>query len=154
MPPRHKDTAGPAAASEHEKDFYSWLTQQARLVRDGRWETIDRENLAKEIEALGEQQFNALESALYGLLMHLLKWDHQAIRRSRGRSQSIQSQRLAVGEVLARNPGLKPRIADALARAYRRARTDVAEETALDEESFPAKCPYEWDEIATREISV
>ena len=154
MASRSKDTAGSASASEHEKDYYSWLTQQARLVREGRWDAIDRESLAKEIEQLAEEQFNKLEGALHLLLVHLLKWDHPAIRRSRGRSQSIQSQRLAVSELLARNPGLKARSADALARSFRRARADVAQETALDESSFPAKCPYDWDEIAAREFAV
>jgi Domain of unknown function DUF29 len=154
MVSRSKDTTGSTPASEHEKDFYSWLMQQARLVRDGRFAAVDREKLASEIEALAEEQFNKLEGALHGLLMHLLKWDHQAIRRSRGRSQSIQSQRLEVVELLARNPGLKARIADALTHSFRRARADVAQETALDEGSFPAKCPYDWDEIAAREFSV
>lgn len=152
MASRAKGSAAPVA--DHEQDFYSWLMEQARLVRDGRWDDVDRQNLAKAIESLGQEQFNKLESALRVLLMHLLKWDHPAIRRSRGRSQSIQSQRLEINAVLARNPGLKPRIAEAFTRAYRRARADAAQETALDENSFPAKCPYDWDEIAAREFSV
>src|SRR6516164_467576 len=64
-------------------DFYSWLIEQAAHLRSGRFEALDRENLAEEIESLGREQFNKLESALRVLMMHMLKWDHQPSLRSR-----------------------------------------------------------------------
>jgi hypothetical protein len=152
MATRSKDSSGSAA--DHQQDLYSWLVEQARLVRDGRWQAIDQDNLAKEIERLAQQQFDTLASAIHGLLTHLLKWDHPAIRRSRGRVQSMQSQRQAVADVLVRNPGLAPRIPEALAHCYRKARAEAANDVGLDENSFPAKCPYEWDEIVAREFAI
>src|SRR5437763_16983985 len=77
----------PAAA--YERDFYSWLMEQARHVRDGRWDALDRENLAEEIESLGREQFNKLESVLRVLMLHMLKWDYQPDRRSRSRPLSV-----------------------------------------------------------------
>jgi Domain of unknown function DUF29 len=152
MASRGKDTA--STATDHGRDLYSWLVEQARLVRDGRWEAVDQANLAREIDALAQEQFNTLESAMHVLLTHLLKWDHPAIRRSRGRVQSVQTQRRAVVDVLARNPGLKARVQEAMAQCYRKARAEAANDVGLDESSFPAKCPYEWDEIVTREFAV
>ena len=152
MATRSKDSSGSAA--DHQRDLYSWLVEQARLVRDGRWHAIDQDNLAKEIERLAQQQFDTLASAIHGLLTHLLKWDHPAIRRSRGRVQSMQSQRQAVADVLVRNPGLAPRIPEAIAHCYRKARAEAANDVGLDENSFPAKCPYEWDEIVAREFAI
>jgi hypothetical protein len=152
MATRSKDSSGSAA--DHQGDLYSWLVEQARLVRDGRWQAIDQDNLAKEIEGLAQQQFDTLASAIHGLLTHLLKWDHPAIRRSRGRVQSMQSQRQAVADVLVRNPGLAPRIPEAIAHCYRKARAEAANDVGLDENSFPAKCPYEWDEIVAREFAI
>jgi hypothetical protein len=152
MASRGKDTA--SIATDHGRDFYSWLVEQARLVRDGRWEAVDQANLAREIDALAQEQFNKLESAMHGFLTHLLKWDHPAIRRSRGRVQSVQEQRQAVVDVLARNPGLKSRVSEAMAQCYRRARAEAANDVGLDESSFPAKCPYEWDEILAREFAI
>ena len=152
MATRSKDSSGSAA--DHQRDLYSWLVEQARLVRDGRWQAIDQDNLAKEIEGLAQQQFDTLASAIHGLLTHLLKWDHSAIRRSRGRVQSVQSQRQAVADVLVRNPGLAPRIPEAIAHGYRKARAEAANDVGLDENSFPAKCPYEWDEIVAREFAI
>src|SRR3954463_5198548 len=90
--------------AEYWKDFYSWLMEQARAVREGRWGAVDRENLAEEIESLGREQFNKLESALRVLLVHFLKWDHQPERRSRSWVLSIDGQRLEIADVLADNP--------------------------------------------------
>jgi hypothetical protein len=85
------------------------------------------------------------------LLLHLLKWDHQPERRSRSWDLSITTQRVEVDDVLTDNPGLKPRIPEALARAYRKARLDAAKETGLDEATFPKTCPYSFDEAMTRQ---
>src|SRR5262245_4376769 len=111
-------------AAQYWKDFYSWLMQQAQHVRAGRWEAVDRENLAEEIESLGREQFNKLESALRVLMMHMLKWDHQPRMRLRGWVLSIEAQRIELDDVLSDNPGLRPRVAEATARAYRRARIE------------------------------
>lgn len=146
-------TSGPGLAppadprAEYERDFYSWLMEQARLVREGRWSAIDRDNLAEEIESLGREQFNKLESALRVLLLHLLKWDYQPERRSRSWELSIKEQRIAVQDVLDDNPGLTPRIPEATARAYRRARIEAAKETELDMDVFPATCPYDFEAL-------
>jgi len=87
MTSRIKDEVGLAPAdqppaADYARDFYSWLMEQAQHVRAGRWDAIDRENLAEEIESLGREQFNKLESALRVLLVHILKWDHQPRRRT------------------------------------------------------------------------
>ena len=138
------------ARTDYDRDFYSWSLEQARLVRAGQWHAVDRENVAEEIESLGREQFNKLESALRVLLMHILKWDHQPEKRSRSWSLSIKAQRIELDDVLGDNPGLKPRLDEAIARGYRRARLEAARETGLDEDQFPAQCPYSWDEIVSR----
>jgi hypothetical protein len=139
-------------AADYERDFYSWLMEQARHVRDGRWGAVDRENLAEEIESLGREQFNKLESALRVLLTHMLKWDHQPERRSRSWLLSIEAQRVELENVLTDNPGLKPRLAEAIARGYRRARIEAAKETGIETGVFPETCPYSFEEIASREF--
>jgi len=138
--------------ADYDRDFYSWLMEQARHVRDGRWDAVDRENLAEEIESLGREQFNKLESTLR-VLLRILKWDHQTALRSRSWALSIKSQRADLDDVIADNPGLKPRIAEAIARGYRKARIEAARETGLDEEQFPDACPYDWNDITSREFS-
>jgi hypothetical protein len=139
--------------AEYQQDFYSWLMEQARHLRDGRFDALDRDNLAEEIESLGREQFNKLVSALRVLIAHMLKWDHQPALRSRSWVLSIEEQRLEIADLLADNPGLKPRVAEAITRPYRRARIAAARETGLDEAQFPSTCPYLSDEITTRSFS-
>jgi len=137
----------------YARDFYSWSLEQARLIREGRSDALDLANLAEEIESLGREQFNKLVSALRVAMMHMLKWDHQPAARSRSWGLSIQEQRLEIADVLADNPGLKPRLGEAMARAYRRARLEAARETGLDEAEFPSTCPYSFDDITARSFS-
>ena len=127
--------------------------EQARHIRDGRFDALDRDNLAEEIEAAGAEQFNKLVSALRVLMLHMLKWDHQTALRSRSWVLSIEEQRLEIADVLADNPGLRPRAAEAIVRAYRWARLEAAKETGLDETVFPPACPYSFDDIVSRVFS-
>lgn len=138
----------------YDRDLYSWSIEQARLLRAGRFADVDRDNVAEEIESLGREQFNKLESALRVLLLHLLKWDHQPSMRSRSWVLSIKMQRIEIDDVIADNPGLKPRIGEAVGRAYRKARLEAAGETGLDEDEFATQCPYEWAAITGRDISL
>ena len=139
--------------ANYDRDVYSWSQEQARALRDGKWSEVDRENVAEEIESLGRTEFNKLESALRLLLIHMLKWDHQPSKRSRSCSLSIKEPRLEIEDLLADNPGLKPRVDEAIARAYRRARVLAAKETKLAEKRFPAECPYSWKDIVAREFT-
>ncbi len=139
--------------AEYEHDFYSWLLEQARHIRDGRFEALDRDNLAEAIESLGREQFNKLVSALRVSMLHMLKWDRQPAMRSRSRVLSIEEQRLEIADVLADNPGLRPRIGEAITRAYRRGRIAAAKETGLDESVFPTSCAYSFDDIVSRTFS-
>ncbi len=101
---------------------------------------------------MGREQFNKLESALRVLLTHILKWDNQPRRRSRSWVLSIEAQRIQVENVLSDNPELKPRLPEAIARGYRSARVEAANETGLETGAFPQTCPYSFDELMSREF--
>ena len=60
---------------------------------------------------------------------------------------------MEIADVLSDNPGLKPRIGEAVSRAYRRARIEAAKETGLDETAFAETCPYSFDDILSRNFS-
>lgn len=150
--------AGPVTLKKKERagydsDFYSWSQEQGRLVREGRWGEVDPDNVAEEIESLGREQFNKLERAIRIILMHILKWDHQQERRSRSWALSVKGMRVELENLLSDDPGLKPRIPEAMARAYRRARIDAAKETEKREATFPETCPYSFEEVTSRAFS-
>jgi hypothetical protein len=146
--------ADKSLSAHYDRDFYSWSLEQAQIVREGRWDALDRENVAEEIESLGREQFSKLESALRVLLVHFLKWDHQPQRRSKSWIISIKDQRIELEQVLEDNPGLKSRLDEPLERTYRRARLQAANPTGLDEEIFPTSCTYSWDDISSRTFSL
>ena len=140
--------------ADYEHDFYSWSLEQARLIRESRWDGIDRENVAEEIASLGREQFNKLESALRILILHILKWDYQPAMRSRSWVLSIETQRLEIEDVLGDNPGLKPRVPEAIRRAYRKARLEAARETGLEKDAFPPVCPHEFADLTEHAFKV
>jgi hypothetical protein len=144
--------AKPADGTGYEEDFYLWANEQAERLRRGEWSRLDALNLAEEIEDLGREVYNELESRFRIILLHLLKWDHQPGRRTRSWTASIKVQRIDAEELLQKHHSLGPRVPEAIAEAYRRARIEASGETDLDEDTFPPECPYSFDEIMTRPI--
>ena|SRR2546423_4354258 len=133
-------------------DLYSWAVEQAALLRAGKIAEADVLNIAEELDDVGNEQYDKLESALRLIVLHLLKWDHQPERRSRSWYASIAVQRNHVRKVLRKNPGLKPLLNEAIAEAHEDARLEAAADTDLEEGAFSKQCPYSWEIIMERPI--
>jgi hypothetical protein len=144
-----EETKRPAAKAA---DLYSWALRQAELLRAGRLSEIDAEAIAEEIDDVGEEQYDKLESALRVLMLHLLKWDHQPDKRSRSWTASVREQRRRVLRQLRKNPGLRSRLSEALGEAYEDARDEASAETGLPPSVFPERRPFEYAEIMERSI--
>jgi hypothetical protein len=141
------------AGARHDRDLYSWAIEQAALLRAGRLAEVDALSIAEEIDDVGNEQYDKLESALRLILLHLLKWDRQRQRRSRSWQLSIAIQRRHVLRVLRKNPGLKSMVDEAITDAYETARLEAAAQTLLDDDAFPLECPYSWNDIMERAIA-
>lgn len=148
-----KQPPGTPARTRYEDDLYSWVQEQVELLRAGRLGEIDANNIAEELSDVGNEQFDKLESAFAVLTQHLLKWDHQPERRSRGWAATIREQRRRIERVLRKNPGLKPHLAEAMTEGYADGRDRAIAETELPDETFPLECPYSFDEIVSRGIA-
>ena len=72
----------------YETDFYLWTQQQAALLRQGPFNRVDLDlaNIAEEIESMGKSDRRAIESHLFVILLHLLKWQFQPSRRGKSRN--------------------------------------------------------------------
>src|SRR5271166_806537 len=88
-----------------EADLYSWAVRQAALLRAGRLSEIDPVAIAEEIDDVGEEQYDKLESELRVLMLHLLKWGHQPEKRSRSWTLSVAEHRTRAQRQLRKNPG-------------------------------------------------
>ena len=131
----------------YETDFYAWANEQASLLRAGKLSAADIEHIAEEIESMGKTEKRELINRLRVLLMHLLKWQWQPVGRSVSWQLTIKEQRREVEDHLLDNPSLKARLPEAMVSAYRLARIAAARETSLPEATFPAECPWSFDQI-------
>ncbi|MDG4552700.1 MAG: DUF29 domain-containing protein [Candidatus Competibacter sp.] len=131
----------------YDTDFYLWTQQQAALLRQGRLQAVDAENLAEEIESMGKSDRRSIGSHLRNILLHLLKWRYQPERRGTSWIESIGTARDEVEDILADSPSLVPQV-DALTTAeYSRARRKAAKETGLPLTTFPEQCPFTAEQI-------
>ena len=134
----------------YESDPYAWSLRQAELLKAGRLDEIDAENIAEEILDVGRTEYRVFEGALRVLLTHMLKWDHQSAKQSRSWENTIAVQRHHALRQLRDNPSLTSRIGEAVEAAYSDARRMASSAAELDVEVFPEACPYDWDAILNR----
>ena len=127
----------------YETDFDLWLKETVNLLRKGEIEKLDIENLAKEIEDIGNNRKDALESNLLGVLQHLLKWKYQPQKRTNSWKASITEHSLRLNKAFKKSPSLNPYFEDVFAECYQDARLITAQETGLDICVFPETCPFE-----------
>jgi Domain of unknown function DUF29 len=90
--------------SLYDQDFLAWTEQQAALLRAGRLDQLDLDNLAEELDTMGRSEWSELENRLEVLLMHMLKWDYQPARRSRRWKATMRERRNAPRRLLRRSP--------------------------------------------------
>lgn len=126
----------------YESDFYHWTVDQVANLRLGNLDGLDLENLAEEIESLGNQQRSELENRLAVLLGHLLKWDLQPDLRGKSWRSTIKEQRRQIQRLITKNPSLKSYLDEAISEGYESALDLVVRETPLDYQDLPQVCPY------------
>ncbi len=131
----------------YEQDFYGWTQEQAALLRAGRLTELDIENLIEEVETMGRSEKRELESRLTVLLLHLLKWKYQEVRRGRSWELTIDEQRIRFCRTLKENPGIKPLLDDIQTDAYRLAVVQASRETKISKNVFPSECPWALEQI-------
>src|SRR5277367_4075227 len=107
--------------SEYDTDILLWSERQADALRRRATNEIDWDNVAEEIESVGNEQRHAVESLLINIMQHLLQitawptasavshWQHE-----------IDGWRVQVNRRLRRGPKLRADITEAgLAELYR-----------------------------------
>ena len=125
----------------YERDFYLWVEEQARLLRQGSLERLDVVKLVEEIEDLGIGAKKAVKSNLVIVLLHLLKHQFQR-RRSRSWRASIVEHRQRLRDDFRTSPSLGGYARSIYGEAYADARARALAETGLPEPSFPSEPPY------------
>ena len=128
--------------SYYDTDFHVWCHEQARLVREGRFNELDIENVAEELESMGRSDRHQIGCRLEVLIAHLLKWRFQPGARSSSWRRTIREQRSRIGMVVEDSPSLKSYPASIALECYNAARLAASDETGVDYTLFPEECLF------------
>ena len=139
--------------SSYEGDVYGWSFRQAELLRQGRYDDLDIENIAEEIESSGRSQPAALQSSYRLIAGHILKALFQPERPTRSWVVTILRERLNAQDCLDANPSLKPHRSEVFEAAYHQARKLASAETGLPLKTFPVEPPFTLDELSSEDYT-
>lgn len=137
----------------YEQDETAWLERSVRLLREGRLEELDYENLKEFLDAMANRDRREVESRLAVLLAHLLKWGHQPDQRRRSWLATVEVQRHELS-LLLRSGTLRNHAEAELESAYRAAVRQAAAETGIDPKALPPQCPYTVTDLLEIELSM
>lgn len=136
-------------AVKYEEDVIAWANEQARLLRAGRFDMLDIEHLADEIEDVGKSEKRELANRMAVLLCHLLKWQFQPERRGSSWKRTIDNQRKRLKRVIGIVPSLNALLCDKewFDDAWSDGLLMAAKETEKEADSFPDVCPWTTEEL-------
>jgi Domain of unknown function DUF29 len=126
--------------SLYEADFYAWTQEQARLLRERRFDDLDLDNLVDEVESVGSSEKREIKSRLVVLIGHLLKWKFQP--GGRGSSWSEQ-----IVDMITISPSLRSFQEAQIGARYRAARLLAANQTGIAYGVFPPECPFDSHQV-------
>jgi hypothetical protein len=150
----------------YEKDFYLWVLENLKLLKNKEFELVDWENLLEEIEYMARKELRSVISLMAVIMEHLYKWENyrESAYMGSGWKKSILNARKELIDLFDEMPSLK-RIAqekESLNKAWRRAVNslivwfDEDENKNLakkyfgrppTEEDFPKECPYTFEQV-------
>ena len=137
--------------TSYEIDVVAWANEQAGLIRAGRFDLLDLEHIAEEIEDVGKSEQRELASRMAVLLAHLLKWQYQPDRRGASWENTIRAQRKEIAYGLDEAPSLRTKLREErwLDMVWSKAIAQAGNETNLS--SWPSTCPWSVDAEILRE---
>jgi hypothetical protein len=133
----------------YDDDVVTWSERQADALRRRAANEIDWDNVAEEIESVGNEQRHAVESLLTNIMQHLLQiaawpeasavshWQHE-----------IDGWRVQVVRRLRRGPKMRGDMEAGLADLYRDAvRSMYREVDGVPRPPVPDACPFTLEEL-------
>jgi hypothetical protein len=141
----------PPAHDLYEEDFPLWADGQAALLRAGRFDQLDLENLIEEVGDLSRRERDTVESYVDTIVEHLLKLAFSpATRPRRGSLVSVDRQRNKLARKLTAT--LRQHLEVELAALYAGLRRPVGRQLAKDGvPTLPPSCPYTLDQVLDRD---
>ncbi|MEA5535064.1 DUF29 domain-containing protein [Crocosphaera sp. XPORK-15E] len=126
----------------YDKDYYLWIVNTIKLLSQEKFTEIDLVNLIEEMEDMGRSEKKSVTSNLRILLMHLLKYQYQAEKRSNSWLFTIVEHRKRLKESFQTSPSLKRYFIEVFEECYQDSRDLAAAETGLPLQTFPETSPF------------
>ena len=129
---------------KYESDVIAWANEQAAFIRAGRFDLLDIEHLADEVEDVGKSEQRELANRMAILLCHLLKWQYQPERRGNSWEATIKTQRAGIERRLGKTLSLQYSLQDAdwWDGTWDDSIGQAAQETGIALATFPVRCPW------------
>jgi hypothetical protein len=147
---------GTTTKTLYDTDFAEWTARTADLLRQGRLDAADVENVAEEIEDLGKSERFAVRSQLLRIMMHLVKQRIQPERDGASWRGSIVAARQEIDSRLEDSPSLRRHLLDTAQATWQRTIKDALAETGLTaraiEFDLPKSCPASLDQLLEGEL--
>jgi len=150
----------------YEKDFYLWVQETLKLLREKRYDLVDWENLLEEIDGIGRSLIIAMLRQMRRIMEGLYKWekfrDHP---EAYDWVEEISRARRELEDLFEDSPSLKAiaQDKDTLQRAWKLTVRALADWLKLPpnkalavshfkgklptEEDFPQECPYNFQQV-------
>ena len=130
----------------YEQDETAWLEAMSALAASGRFAEMDFRHLSEFLADMANRDKREVFSRFVVVLTHVLKWEHQAERRSGSWRGTIREQRRELRQLL-ESDVLRNHAEAVLADAYAEARRQAADETEMNLDVFPTEDARGLDEL-------
>jgi hypothetical protein len=139
----------------YEKDFYLWVQENLRLLKNREYELVDWENLLEEIEGIGRSLFIEVLRQMRKIMEGLYKWENfKNHPEAYDWVEEVAKARRELEELFEDSPSLKAiaQDKDTLQKAWKlsvRAMERWLEHSKnlTIKEAFPQECPYTFQQI-------
>jgi hypothetical protein len=148
----------------YEKDFYLWVQENLKLLKNREYDLVDWENLLEEIEDMARRELRSLISLMAVIMEHLYKWENFRYREDVGHSwiSSINNARNELDTIFETYPSIRKKAAEELPTAWRIAVKRLVRWFEEDENhylakkyfgrfpterDFPQECPYTFEQV-------
>ncbi|MEQ8757868.1 MAG: DUF29 domain-containing protein [Coleofasciculus sp. G1-WW12-02] len=133
--------------SLYDVEYDQWLARTISLLKENRFNELDKEHLIEELEDLSRREKKTVERFLEQIIRHLLLWQYWTAEHDYNANHwqaEIMSFRTQINEDLTQN--LRNHLQENQVKIYEKALNYVKQKTGY-EVDFPENCPYTLDQL-------
>jgi hypothetical protein len=135
----------------YDDDFYQWILAQAALLKKRRFDLLDIERLAEEIESLAHAEARHVYGHVKQLLIHLALQQTQEEPIEQGsHDEGVGQVRRRLNLVLDDSPSLRRRLPQMIEEAWAEARVELTQRSGARSPhttSLAQQCPFNMSDM-------